>query len=278
MTFGAPVDIGPMIAAVQQVPGVAWAEVLDLHALGTREPVTVVGRTARPRPAADPAAGQRPRLPRPRDRDHRAGGVMSTVQEVTYARVRERLLRALARSRPELGTRGTEDFTVAAVDTWALFAEILGFHGARLREESALDLAQHRDSVVELTRLLAHVPVPGLAAVTRLAFTLDDVAGAPTRTVVPVGTSVMSAPRPGQTTGDVRDRRGDRGAACVERPPPADRHAVGRRRRLDGRAVRDDRRARPRRDRDGRAPRRRPSSSGHGGAAGGRLGSRSSPR
>lgn len=123
---------------------------------------------------------------------------MSSGQEVTYAGTRDRLLAALAQARPELATRGTDDFTVAMVDTWAVLAEILGFHAARLHEESTLDLAVERDSVTELTRLLGYVPDPGVAAIASLAFTLDDARGAPVSLRIPVGTAVMSTPQPGE--------------------------------------------------------------------------------
>jgi hypothetical protein len=42
LTFGAPVDIGPIVAAAQAVPDVAWVEVSDLRALGLPDVVPVV--------------------------------------------------------------------------------------------------------------------------------------------------------------------------------------------------------------------------------------------
>lgn len=42
MTFGGPVDLGPIVAAAQGVPGVAWVEVSDLKTLGLPDPVPVV--------------------------------------------------------------------------------------------------------------------------------------------------------------------------------------------------------------------------------------------
>jgi hypothetical protein len=123
---------------------------------------------------------------------------MTDSQQITYARMRDRLLAALAKVRPELSARGTDDFIVAVVDTSAVLAEILGFQAARLHEESALDLAVERDSVAELTRILGYLPDPGVAAIASLAFTLDDARGTPVSIRIPVGTAVMSTPLPGE--------------------------------------------------------------------------------
>ncbi len=123
---------------------------------------------------------------------------MTATQTTTYGGTRDRLLARLAERYPELAARGTDDFAIALLDGWAVLAEILGFHGARMHEESTLDLATELRSVHELAGLLGYRPDPGVAAAASLAFTVDDSIGAMAAVPIPRGTAVTSSPPPGE--------------------------------------------------------------------------------
>jgi hypothetical protein len=121
-----------------------------------------------------------------------------THQQLTrYDDVRRALLARIGSAMPELQARTTDDFILALADGWAVLAEILGFHSARIHEESTLDLATELRSALELSRLLGYRPDPGVAAAAWLAFTIDESGAAPTM-VVPKATSVTSVPAPGE--------------------------------------------------------------------------------
>ena len=132
----------------------------------------------------------------------------------------------------ELGTRDRDDFSIALLDAWAVAADVLAFYNERLAQESYLRTARERISLQELGRLIGYRLRPGVAAETYLAFALEpppDVPAAATKdpgSAPPVTPAVGDAragparaehPRPGRAAADVRDRRGDRGAARVER-------------------------------------------------------------
>src|SRR6185436_19384489 len=61
-----------------------------------------------------------------------------------------------------------------------------------------LRTATERRSVLELARLIGYELHPGVAASAALAFTLDDAAGAPSETIIDIGTRVQSIPGPGE--------------------------------------------------------------------------------
>ncbi|MCB0839061.1 MAG: hypothetical protein KDD99_20455, partial [Bacteroidetes bacterium] len=63
---------------------------------------------------------------------------------------------------------------MALLDSWASILDILTFYQERLANESYLNTATERFSLVELGRLIGYEPHPGLASDTHLAFTLDE--------------------------------------------------------------------------------------------------------
>ncbi|MBI2767726.1 MAG: putative baseplate assembly protein [Chloroflexi bacterium] len=95
-----------------------------------------------------------------------------------------------------LQTRDDDDFTVALTDSWAMALDVLTFYQERLANESYLRTATERLSVAELARLIGYEPRPGLAASTRLAFTLEQAAGAPAEVTLAPGLRVQSIPGP----------------------------------------------------------------------------------
>lgn len=115
-------------------------------------------------------------LPRHAVPDPRAGGAPHTP------------LRALT-------TRSPDDPTVSLLDAWAAALDVLSFYQERIANEGYLLTATERLSVRELGRAIGYELAPGVAAETRLAFTVES-ADDPFRTVtVPVGTQAMSVPQ-----------------------------------------------------------------------------------
>ena len=113
----------------------------------------------------------------------------------------------------DLGTRDTDDFSIALLDAWAVASDVLAFYNERLANESYLRTARSRTSLQELARLIGYRLRPGVAAETYLAFALEpppDVPAAATRDpgstppVTPAsvtlepGLRVQSIPGPGE--------------------------------------------------------------------------------
>ena len=73
----------------------------------------------------------------------------------------------------DLGTRDSDDFTIALLDAWAVAADVLAFYNERLANESYLRTARDRISLQELGRLIGYRLRPGVAAETYLAFALE---------------------------------------------------------------------------------------------------------
>jgi hypothetical protein len=83
-----------------------------------------------------------------------------------------------------------DDYGIAVLHMWAYLADILTFYQERIANEAFLRTATQRESVLRLARLIDYEPAPGVAAVARLAFTVQrgkDVS-------VPVGLLVQSVP------------------------------------------------------------------------------------
>jgi hypothetical protein len=113
----------------------------------------------------------------------------------------------------DLGTRDSDDFSIALLDAWAVTADVLAFYNERLANESYLRTARSRTSLQELARLIGYRLRPGVAAETYLTFALEpppDVPATATRdpgSTPPVtpesvtlepGLRVQSIPGPGE--------------------------------------------------------------------------------
>jgi hypothetical protein len=101
-----------------------------------------------------------------------------------------------AGSRPlsALTTRSGDDPSIAVLDAWSVVADVLTFYQERIANECFLRTATERRSVLELARAIGYELKAGVAASTYLAFTLEDVPGAPGHAVIDVGTKVLSIP------------------------------------------------------------------------------------
>jgi hypothetical protein len=98
-----------------------------------------------------------------------------------------------------LKTRDDDDLTIALLDGWGTVADVLSFYSERIANESFLRTATERRSIVELARSIGYELNPGVAASTWLAFTIEDVEGAPGYANVDAGTQVQSIPGPNET-------------------------------------------------------------------------------
>src|SRR5437773_1498825 len=120
----------------------------------------------------------------------------------THSRFKQSMLAALSDVRfaalEHLRTRADDDFTIALIDAVAVMADVLTFYQERLANETFLRTATERRSVLELARLIGYELRNGVAAGTRLAFTIDDAVGAPREAIIDVGTRVQSVPGQGE--------------------------------------------------------------------------------
>jgi predicted phage baseplate assembly protein len=113
----------------------------------------------------------------------------------------------------DLGTRDSDDFSIALLDAWAVASDVLAFYSERLANESYLRTARSRTSLQELARLIGYRLRPGVAAETYLAFALEpppDVPAAaskdpgatppvtPASVTLEPGLRVQSIPGPGE--------------------------------------------------------------------------------
>lgn len=125
-------------------------------------------------------------------------GDYSQFRESLLARLSSSELPALAR----LTTRDEVDFTIALCESAATMIDVLTFYQERIANENYLRTATERGSVLELARLIGYTPLPGVAASSHLAFTLQESPGAPTQAAepvtIPAGTRVQSVPGPGE--------------------------------------------------------------------------------
>ncbi len=98
----------------------------------------------------------------------------------------------------KLRTRSSDDPAIAMLDAWATVSDVLTFYQERIANEHYLRTAVEHRSVTELARLVGYEPDPGVAASTRLAFSVDDSPKGPLVADVPAGTQVQSVPEKGE--------------------------------------------------------------------------------
>jgi hypothetical protein len=97
-----------------------------------------------------------------------------------------------------LGSRADDDFSIALLDAWATVADVLTFYQERIANESYLQTATERLSLLEMGRLIGYELRPGVAASTHIAFTLDSGPGSPMQTTIDPGVKVQSIPGPNE--------------------------------------------------------------------------------
>jgi Baseplate J-like protein len=134
--------------------------------------------------------------------DNRPGLPAIAYRVGNYASFRQSLLALLSDARfsvlRQLRTRDNDDFTIALLDAWAVTSDVLAFYQERIANEFYLRTATERLSILEQSRLLGYQLAPGLAATTYLAFTMEEVPGAPQQSAQPlqlsIGTRAQSVP------------------------------------------------------------------------------------
>lgn len=113
--------------------------------------------------------------------------------------LRSMLARLSADGPDGLATRETDDFSIALLDAWAVVGDVLTFYQERIANEHYWRTATQRRSLLELARLLGYELAPGVAAETRLAFSVERLPSAPETIRLPAGIRVQSIPGPGET-------------------------------------------------------------------------------
>ncbi|RNG19594.1 putative baseplate assembly protein [Streptomyces botrytidirepellens] len=72
-----------------------------------------------------------------------------------------------------LTVRTPDDPAVGLLDAWAVLGDLLTFHSERIADEGYVRTANEHRSLALLGRLVGHIPRPGVAADTHLAYTVD---------------------------------------------------------------------------------------------------------
>ena len=114
----------------------------------------------------------------------------------TFGSFRKALLHELSRT-PELAalrSRVSDDYAISAAELWAAVADVLSFYLERIANDAFVRTAPTRDAVLRLVRLIDYQLAPGVAATTKLAFTLERDA----RAIIPARSRVQSVPGAGQ--------------------------------------------------------------------------------
>ncbi|GAA4005748.1 hypothetical protein GCM10022247_29250 [Allokutzneria multivorans] len=105
-----------------------------------------------------------------------------------------------------LTERGTDDFSIALLDAWAVLGDVLTFYTERVANEGYLRTATEQWSVDQLGRLVGHRPRPAVGASVFLSYNLDPGQD----TVIPAGSRANSVPEAGgspqafETSEDIR--------------------------------------------------------------------------
>ncbi|MCY7399452.1 MAG: putative baseplate assembly protein [Nocardioides sp.] len=114
----------------------------------------------------------------------------------TFGSFRKELLHELSGT-PELAalrSRVSDDYTISAAELWSAVADVLSFYLERIANDAFIRTAPSRDAVLRLVRLIDYHLAPGVAATTRLAFTLERTSTA----LIPARSRVQSVPGAGQ--------------------------------------------------------------------------------
>jgi predicted phage baseplate assembly protein len=93
-----------------------------------------------------------------------------------------------------LTTREADDPSMALLDGAASVLDVLTFYSERIANEGFLRTATERGSVQQLAAEIGYRLNPGVASSTHLAFTMDDVPGAPDSVLVRAGSQAQSVP------------------------------------------------------------------------------------
>ncbi len=98
-----------------------------------------------------------------------------------------------------LSTRAEDDPTIGLLDAWSMVLDVLTFYQERIANEGFLRTAIERESVLYLARSIGYELSPGVAASTRLAFTVEDAKGAPGSAIIAEGLPVLHIPGQDET-------------------------------------------------------------------------------
>lgn len=128
--------------------------------------------------------------PTPGEINNRFGLPAIAYRVGTYASFRQAMIEDIAQS-PELAdwtVRQSDDYGIALMEMWAYLADILTFYQERIANEAFLRTALHRDTIMRLASMLDYKLNPGVAAITYLAFFVEE----GSKVHIPVGLRVQS--------------------------------------------------------------------------------------
>lgn len=86
---------------------------------------------------------------------------------------REDAIGLISEFTPEWTDRSAGDVGISLLELFAVFADVLDYHGARVANECFLPFAQQRRSVVALNRLIAYELRPATSAIVEITLTTD---------------------------------------------------------------------------------------------------------
>jgi hypothetical protein len=88
----------------------------------------------------------------------------------------------------------SNDLANAILDSTAIILDVLTFYQERIVNEGFLRTAIDRRSISELAEEIGYQLVPGVAANTFLAFSMEDAPGSVDKTLIPLRTKVQTLP------------------------------------------------------------------------------------
>lgn len=111
-----------------------------------------------------------------------------------YASIRTDLINAIPDWLPEWTNRSESDFGIVLIEMFAYMGDIMGYYIDRVANESFINTAVQRASVLSLAGMIDYRPAGRAAATTELSFTISAEALAPV--TIPAGTQASTVPDP----------------------------------------------------------------------------------
>jgi hypothetical protein len=136
----------------------------------------------------------------PESHEQRPGLTSLRYRAATHGRFKETMKSHIAGypGLRDLKTREGDDPSIALLDACSTMLDVLTFYQERIANEGFLRTAAERRSIGELAAQIGYKLNPGVAASVPLAFTVEDVPGAPGYATIESGTKVQSVPGPGE--------------------------------------------------------------------------------
>jgi uncharacterized phage protein gp47/JayE len=105
-----------------------------------------------------------------------------------FEAIRDDMISSINLFLPEWKNRDASDFGITLIELFAYMGDIMSYYIDRTANESFIDTASQRDSVLRIARLLDYTPTPSTPATVTLSFSTFNT----TSQVVPAGTQVST--------------------------------------------------------------------------------------